>query len=121
VKAYLIIECPHCGKEAGRLSLGEAPAIVQLSVLSPEEEAKARSVKELDFSVRTHNAIKNLVPIVRTVGDLMGWTEAALLRGPNFGRKSLNEVREVLANIGLTLSSGRSEPPEEQAAAGGSA
>jgi DNA-directed RNA polymerase alpha subunit len=60
-----------------------------------------RVVDEFDFSVRTSNCLKNDAIIY--VGDLVQKTEAELLRTPNFGRSSLNEIKETLAQIGLRL------------------
>ena len=60
-----------------------------------------RKVEELELSVRSANCLKdeNIVYI----GDLVQKTESELLRTPNFGRKSLNEIREVLVDMGLEL------------------
>lgn len=58
-------------------------------------------VEELEFSVRSLNCFKN--EGIRTVQDLATKSEAELLRAPNFGRKSLNEVKEMLNVFGLKL------------------
>jgi DNA-directed RNA polymerase subunit alpha len=55
----------------------------------------------LELSVRSANCLKN--DNIIYIGDLVGKTEAEMLRTPNFGRKSLNEIKEVLASRGLTL------------------
>lgn len=60
-----------------------------------------RSIDELDLSVRSSNCLK--AENVYRVGDLIQLTETELLRTPNLGRKSLNEIKEVLATMGLTL------------------
>ncbi|MEZ5667003.1 MAG: DNA-directed RNA polymerase subunit alpha [Alphaproteobacteria bacterium] len=60
-----------------------------------------RKVDELELSVRSANCLKN--DNIIYIGDLVQKTEAEMLRTPNFGRKSLNEIKEVLANMGLTL------------------
>jgi DNA-directed RNA polymerase subunit alpha len=60
-----------------------------------------RSVDELELSVRSYNCLKNAN--IRTLGELVGKTEAELLKSKNFGRKSLNEIKEVLADAGLRL------------------
>lgn len=60
-----------------------------------------RNVAELEFSVRTANCLKN--ENIVYVGDLVRRTEAEMLRTPNFGRKSLNEIKEVLVQMGLHL------------------
>src|SRR6266849_4293409 len=60
-----------------------------------------RKVDELELSVRPANCLKN--DNIVYIGDLVQKTEAEMLRTPNFGRKSLNEIKEVLANMGLHL------------------
>jgi DNA-directed RNA polymerase subunit alpha len=60
-----------------------------------------RKVDELELSVRSANCLKN--DNVVYIGDLIQKTEAEMLRTPNFGRKSLNEIKEVLAQMGLHL------------------
>ena len=61
----------------------------------------AKPWEELDVSVRTANALKNAQ--IRTVGDLVQRTERQMLSTKNFGRKSLNELKDVLASLGLSL------------------
>ncbi len=90
----------------------------QLSVFvnfdEPEEAVKAeedeepafnrqllRKVDELELSVRSANCLKN--DNIVYIGDLVQKTEAEMLRTPNFGRKSLNEIKEVLTTMGLRL------------------
>jgi DNA-directed RNA polymerase subunit alpha len=60
-----------------------------------------RKVDELELSVRSANCLKN--DNIIYIGDLVQKTEAEMLRTPNFGRKSLNEIKEVLAQMGLHL------------------
>ncbi|MGD8327044.1 MAG: DNA-directed RNA polymerase subunit alpha [Sphingomonadales bacterium] len=60
-----------------------------------------RKVDELELSVRSANCLKN--DNIVYIGDLVQKTEAEMLRTPNFGRKSLNEIKEVLAQMGLKL------------------
>ena len=60
-----------------------------------------RKVDELELSVRSANCLKN--DNIVYIGDLVQKTEAEMLRTPNFGRKSLNEIKEVLSNMGLRL------------------
>ncbi|HZS50376.1 MAG TPA: DNA-directed RNA polymerase subunit alpha [Bryobacterales bacterium] len=73
-----------------------------------------RSVEELDLSVRSYNCLKNAQ--IQTIGDLVTRTEADMLKTKNFGRKSLNEIKEILAQMGLSLGmrideQGRLVPP----------
>tara|TARA_A100000171_G_scaffold52166_1_gene69340 strand:+ start:1241 stop:2257 length:1017 start_codon:yes stop_codon:yes gene_type:complete len=60
-----------------------------------------RKVDELELSVRSANCLKN--ENILYIGDLVQKSETDLLRTPNFGRKSLNEIREVLSRMGLEL------------------
>ena len=60
-----------------------------------------RKVDELELSVRSANCLKN--DNIVYIGDLIQKTETEMLRTPNFGRKSLNEIKEVLAQMGLHL------------------
>ncbi len=75
----------------------EAPAIQEL----PFNPALLKKVDELELSVRSANCLKN--DNIVYIGDLIQKTEAEMLRTPNFGRKSLNEIKEVLASMGLHL------------------
>src|SRR5436190_6776429 len=79
---------------------------VQESVEEPAErgtgqmnEVLNRSVEELELSVRSYNCLKNAN--IQSIGDLVQKTEAEMLRTKNFGRKSLNEIKEILGNLGL--------------------
>ena len=60
-----------------------------------------KSVEELELSVRSYNCLKNAN--IRTIRELVQKTEPAMLRTKNFGRKSLNEIKEILQNMGLGL------------------
>ncbi|MEP7354148.1 MAG: DNA-directed RNA polymerase subunit alpha, partial [Acidobacteriota bacterium] len=60
-----------------------------------------RSVEELELSVRSYNCLKNAN--IQTISDLVQKTEAEMLRTKNFGRKSLNEIKEILSGLGLTF------------------
>ena len=70
-----------------------------------------RKVDELELSVRSANCLKN--DNIVYIGDLVQKTEQEMLRTPNFGRKSLNEIKEVLANMGLALGMNVSGWPPE--------
>jgi DNA-directed RNA polymerase subunit alpha len=67
----------------------------------PFNPALLKKVDELELSVRSANCLKN--DNIVYIGDLIQKTEAEMLRTPNFGRKSLNEIKEVLASMGLHL------------------
>jgi DNA-directed RNA polymerase subunit alpha len=73
-----------------------------------------RSVEELDLSVRSYNCLKNAQ--IQTIADLVTKSEADMLKTKNFGRKSLNEIKEILSQMGLCLGmrideQGRLVPP----------
>ena len=67
----------------------------------PFNPALLRKVDELELSVRSANCLKN--DNIVYIGDLIQKTEGEMLRTPNFGRKSLNEIKEILAGLGLHL------------------
>ncbi|MEM8698984.1 MAG: DNA-directed RNA polymerase subunit alpha [Pseudomonadota bacterium] len=79
-------------KEAGRADEGEDLEFNPLLL---------KKVDELELSVRSANCLKN--DNIVYIGDLIQKTEAEMLRTPNFGRKSLNEIKEVLTTMGLHL------------------
>jgi DNA-directed RNA polymerase subunit alpha len=79
--------------EAGSEGLHDGPAI--------RNENLNRSVEELELSVRSYNCLKNAN--IQTIGELIQKTEAEMLKTKNFGRKSLNEIKEILAQMGLSL------------------
>jgi len=68
---------------------------------SPFNENLDRSVEELELSVRSYNCLKNAD--IRTIRELVQKTEAEMLKTKNFGRKSLNEIKEILGAMGLHL------------------
>ena len=82
----------------------EEPKKETAEVTIPElafNPALLKKVDELELSVRSANCLKN--DNIVYIGDLIQKTEAEMLRTPNFGRKSLNEIKEVLAQMGLHL------------------
>ena len=58
-------------------------------------------MEELELSVRSYNCLKNAN--IQTIGELVQKSEAEMLKTKNFGRKSLNEIKEILASMGLSL------------------
>jgi DNA-directed RNA polymerase subunit alpha len=60
-----------------------------------------RSIEELELSVRSYNCLKNAD--IKTIADLVQRSEPEMLKTKNFGRKSLNEIKELLAGMGLSL------------------
>ena len=79
----------------------------EMSYSEDEEEKEAfnenllRSVDELELSVRSANCLKHAN--IKLIGDLVQKTEAEILATKNFGRKSLNEIKEILSEMGLSL------------------
>ncbi|GGB99754.1 DNA-directed RNA polymerase subunit alpha [Novosphingobium endophyticum] len=85
-----------------------APQMIGMAAAAPEESDTnqlnrylLKKVDELELSVRSANCLKN--DNIIYIGDLVQKTEAEMLRTPNFGRKSLNEIKEVLSSMGLRL------------------
>ena len=64
-------------------------------------ENLAKSVDELELSVRSYNCLKNAN--IKTIGELVQKSESEMLKTKNFGRKSLNEIKEILTTMGLGL------------------
>src|SRR5919199_886238 len=85
--------------EEGAEQTAEAAADAPRTGASNENLDK--SVEELELSVRSYNCLKNAN--IRTIRELVQKTEAEMLKTKNFGRKSLNEIKEILSNMGLSL------------------
>jgi DNA-directed RNA polymerase subunit alpha len=85
----------------------EEPVDVTQDTLAEQPHASVlnenldKSVEELELSVRSYNCLKNAN--IRTIRDLIQKTEAEMLKTKNFGRKSLNEIKEILHTMGLSL------------------
>jgi len=86
-------------EEGAETGGGEAMADAPRSGASNENLDK--SVEELELSVRSYNCLKNAN--IRTIRELVHKTEAEMLKTKNFGRKSLNEIKEILHTMGLSL------------------
>jgi DNA-directed RNA polymerase subunit alpha len=71
-----------------------------------------KSVDEMELSVRSYNCLKNAN--IRTIGELVQKTEVEMLKTKNFGRKSLNEIKEILASMGLSLGMKLDDWPQAQ-------
>jgi DNA-directed RNA polymerase subunit alpha len=78
-----------------------APKSIPLEEKTTLNENLFRSVDELELSVRSANCLKNAE--IRHIGDLVQKTEGEMLKTKNFGRKSLNEIRDILTEMGLGL------------------
>ncbi|ESQ83968.1 DNA-directed RNA polymerase subunit alpha [Asticcacaulis benevestitus] len=79
----------------------KAPVVEEGKPELPFNPALLKKVDELELSVRSANCLKN--DNIVYIGDLILKTESEMLRTPNFGRKSLNEIKEVLASMNLSL------------------
>ena len=75
-------------------------------------EKLGKSVDEMELSVRSYNCLKNAN--IRTIGELVQKTEVEMLKTKNFGRKSLNEIKEILASMGLSLGMKLDDWPQAQ-------
>jgi DNA-directed RNA polymerase subunit alpha len=99
------------------INFEETPEVVEEPaerVMNQMNEVLNRAVDELELSVRSYNCLKNAN--IGTIGDLVQRTESEMLRTKNFGRKSLNEIKEILSGMGLGFgmkmdASGRLSPP----------
>ncbi len=86
------------------INFEEIPEMVEEVVDRPAGQANEvlnRSVEELELSVRSYNCLKNAN--IQTIGDLVQRSEAEMLRTKNFGRKSLNEIKEILSGLGMSF------------------
>ena len=86
------------------INFEEEPEVIDTAALESRgksNEILTRSVEEMELSVRSYNCLKNAN--IQTLGDLIQKTESEMLRTKNFGRRSLNEIREILTNMGLTF------------------
>lgn len=96
----------------------EEPAIVEAPAAEPKlNENLFRSVDELELSVRSANCLQQAN--IKTIGDLVQKTEAEMLKTKNFGRKSLKEIKEILAEMGLSLGMKLENWPPKPAAPAG--
>ena len=81
-------------------------------------ENLSKSVEELELSVRSYNCLKNAN--IKTIGELVQKSESEMLKTKNFGRKSLNEIKEILSGMGLSLGMTLDEAGHPVPAAAGS-
>jgi len=79
----------------------EVKKVEEVKDLLPFNRNLLRRVDELELSVRSANCLKN--ENIVYIGDLVKKTEGEMLKTPNFGRKSLNEIKEILTQMGLHL------------------
>ncbi len=79
----------------------EQPEPVAPKPPSPANEHLDKSVDELELSVRSYNCLKN--SDIKSIRDLVQKSETEMLKTKNFGRKSLNEIKDILSTMGLGL------------------
>ena len=105
-----VIEPEQAIRDAARILMGQLAVFADLEGAPIEVEAKhtpqvdpilLRPVDDLELTVRSANCLK--AENIYYIGDLIQRTENELLKAPNLGRKSLNEIKDVLASKGLTL------------------
>jgi DNA-directed RNA polymerase subunit alpha len=88
-------------------------ALSEPAVAGAANENLDKSVEELELSVRSYNCLKNAN--IRTIRELVQKTEAEMLKTKNFGRKSLNEIKEILQSMGLGLGMRLDQPAQAPA------
>jgi DNA-directed RNA polymerase subunit alpha len=101
------------------INLEEEPEEIEGEGPEPTAEEKgvlwdklSKSVDEMELSVRSYNCLKNAN--IRTIGELVQRTEAEMLKTKNFGRKSLNEIKEILSGMDLALGMKLDDWPQPQ-------
>ena len=97
------------------INFEEQPELAEESVESyndPRLDHLDRSVEELELSVRSYNCLKNAN--IQTIRELVQKTENEMLKTKNFGRKSLNEIKEILAEMGLAFGMKVDLPPRAE-------
>jgi DNA-directed RNA polymerase subunit alpha len=94
----------------------EPVEVVQVPQASPINEHLDKSVDELELSVRSYNCLKNAN--IKTIRDLVVRSENEMLKTKNFGRKSLNEIKDILTSMGLGLGMKLDDSGQVVAAAG---
>jgi DNA-directed RNA polymerase subunit alpha len=88
-------------EEYHEISTEDAGARVELTVHAGSNPNLFKTVDELELSVRSYNCLKNAD--IKTIAELVQKTEPEMLKTKNFGRKSLNEIKEILGRMGLHL------------------
>lgn len=94
LELFIFVEDPETAEEPkGTLAVTVSPASLN--------EHLQKNIDELELSVRAYNCLKNAN--IKTIGDLVQKTENEMLRTKNFGRRSLNEIKDILHSMGLQL------------------
>jgi DNA-directed RNA polymerase subunit alpha len=96
-------------------AVAEEEHVIEGPIVDPRlGELLQKPIEELDLSVRSANCLKNAN--IRTLGDLVQRTEREMLSTKNFGRKSLDEIKDVLSSLGLSFGMTRMQRSGEAAA-----
>src|SRR5690606_6120949 len=101
-----IAQAAHILVDQLGLFVGEGFVVEEQQPISEEPKKKLnenlfRRIEEIELSVRSANCLENAD--IKYIGELVMKTEAEMLRTKNFGRKSLNEIKEILNEMGLGL------------------
>ena len=101
----IFVNLDDAGDAQAETATEQSPAVLN--------EHLDKSVEELELSVRSYNCLKNAS--IRTIRELVQKTEPEMLKTKNFGRKSLNEIKDILASMGLSLGMRLDQPAPQQA------
>jgi DNA-directed RNA polymerase subunit alpha len=105
-----VIDPEQAIRDAARVLMGQlavfadlegSPDVIEIKSVPQVDPVLLRPVDDLELTVRSANCLK--AENIYFIGDLIQRTENELLKAPNLGRKSLNEIKDVLASRGLTL------------------
>ena len=96
------------GDDDDDVVIGEGGDATPATLTEESNEHLDKSIEELELSVRSYNCLKNAN--IRTIRELVAKTENDLLKTKNFGRKSLNEIKEILQTMGLSLGMSVEQP-----------
>ena len=98
------------GDDDDDVVVGEGGDATPATLTEESNEHLDKSIEELELSVRSYNCLKNAN--IRTIRELVAKTENDLLKTKNFGRKSLNEIKEILQTMGLSLGMSVEQPAQ---------
>jgi len=98
------------GDDDDDVVVGEGSDATPATLTEESNEHLDKSIEELELSVRSYNCLKNAN--IRTIRELVAKTENDLLKTKNFGRKSLNEIKEILQTMGLSLGMSVEQPAQ---------
>lgn len=113
-----VAQAAHILVDQLNLFVGDGLVVEEEPVIEEEPKKQLnenlfRRIEEIELSVRSANCLENAD--IKYIGELVQRSEAEMLRTKNFGRKSLNEIKEILSNMGLSLGMKLEEFPERAA------